>query len=241
MDNWKQAFWLAKFELRKSLMGLWSFLIMLMAFSLLFVTMMPSYLEKGFVGMDLFFLIAFGISAVWVKPKEFQYQKIDENMWGSPLFMTLSQLPIKKEVLVRSRFLIYFIYAIPFQILLLSLLYIFSAEVRGVMSIPSYIAFSSIWLAYGLCSGGAFPAVDAGDRITLSKSIVQSIILLFVTMVALTTFHLVYGNGIIYWTMMLADRWTILSLLISAFVIVAGLRYWKSYTYKKMNQIDYLK
>lgn len=241
MGSWKQAFTLAWFELRKSKIGLWYLIVVLVASSILFEDMLPSYLENNFVGMDVFFLIAMGVPPVWMKRKEFQYQKIDENTWGSPLFITLSQLPIKKEVLVGSRFIIYFTFAIPFQIFLLTSLYIFSSEIRASMPLGAYLVFSIIWLAYGVCLGGAFPAVDAGDKITLVKSTIQGIAFLVVLFIALTLFNLIYGDGLVTWTIMLANEWPILSILVSILVGVLATSYYVNYAYNKMKTIDYLK
>lgn len=241
MSSWKQAFSLAWFELRKSKIGLWYLFVVLIAVSILFEDMLPGYLENNFVGMDVFFLIAFGVPPVWMKRKEFQYQKIDENTWGSPLFITLTQLPIKKEVLVGSRFIIYFTFAIPFQIFLLISLYMFSNEIRATMPPTAYVVFAIIWIAYGTCLGGAFPAVDAGDRITLFKSTVQAIAFLTILFAALTAFNLLYGDGLVTWTIMLANEWPILSILVSIIVAIITIRYYVNYAYKKMKTIDYLK
>ncbi len=241
MNTWKQASSLAWFELRKSKMSLLYFAIMLLASTILFVSMLSSYLQKSFVGMDVFFLIAFGFSPVWMKPKEFQYQKIDERTWGSPLFITLSQLPIKKEVLAGSRFIVYFTYAIPFQILLLISLYVFSSDIRVTMSPAAYFIFSVIWMAYGICVGGAFPAVDAGDHITLQKSIVQAILLFFALMIMLVIFHIAFGFGLVAWTIILAKEWPLVSTVVSIITAIIGYRYYVNYAYKKMAKIDYLK
>lgn len=241
MNSWKQALWLAKFELRKSKMAIFSFLFIVGAASGFFVTTFAEYLDIGFVAFDIFFLIAFSVAPVWMKPKEFQFQKMGEEAWGSPLFNMLSQLPIKKEVLVNSRFVIYFTYAIPYHILLLIATYLLSDDIRTIMSIPAYIAFSIIWICFGIYIGGVFPASDAGDHISLSKSIIYSLILFIVGALGLAAFHFLYGGGIVAWTVMLANEWPIVAAAVSIIASVLSLRSYKQYMYKQMAKLDYFK
>lgn len=241
MSSWKQAFWLASFELRKSKISILSFIIFLVAGTMLFVEILPQYLVNSFMMIDIFFLIVFGMAPFWMKAKEFQFQKIDESTWASPFFITLSQLPIKKEVLIGSRFIVYFAYAIPFMILLLTSLYGFSNELREVMSPTAYLVFSIIWFCYGVGFGGAFPAVDAGDRITLLKSTIQTIIMFVALFVGLKLFDFFYKDGLVSWTIMLANEWPILSTIVSVAVAILSTRSYVHYTYKQMKKIDYLK
>lgn len=240
MDTWKEALWLAKFELKKSLKSFFMFIVALLFLSIFFTTTMPEYLEKGLVGLDLFFLIAFGTVAGWVKQKEFQLQKMSGDLWASPFFITLNQLPITRDVLAKSRFIIYFIYSIPFNLLLLILLYVLSPELRMVMPIYSYIAFSFIWMSYGIYFGLAFPAADAGDQMGLIKQIIYTILFFFGIIAVLVIFQLLYGDGLVSWTMMVARKWPISSMIVSIVATIIGIRYWKSYIFKKMREVDYL-
>lgn len=241
MGNWKQAFWLASFELRKSKISILSFLIFLTVGTFFFVELMHEYLENSFVMVDVFFLIVFGMGPFWLRAKEFQFQKIDETTWASPQFIMLSQLPIKKEALVGSRFITYFTYGFPLFILLLASLYFFSADLREVMSPTAYIVFSLIWLSYAVGFGGAFPASDVGDRVTILKSTISAIILIIALIVGLMLFDFFYEDGLVSWTIMLANEWPLLSSIVSIAVAILSIRSYINYAYKQMKKIDYLK
>jgi len=240
LDNWKQAFWLMKFELKKSFSAI--VLLMLMTiFSIYFFKMFfEFYRDTGIIIYELFFLIVFGIAAIWAKPKEFQYQKINDRTWGHPYFMTLSQLPINRDILVHSRFLIYYLYSIPFHVLVLLFGYLFTPALQEMINIPSYMVFSLIWLSYGITIGSVFPAVDAGDYITMLRSVLTTIPLFFGIVVALILIQRWTGDGIVTWTIIAANEWPILSTLVSLLVAGGSTMYWRRNMKNRIRKVDYL-
>ena len=100
---------------------------------------------------------------VWAKPKEFQYQKLARDFWGSPYFILLKQLPIPEDILIRSRFLQYYVTSIPIHLLFLIMLFLSSASIKSLLSPGEYISFSLIWISSGIGIGSVFPASDSGD------------------------------------------------------------------------------
>ena len=141
MSTWKQALWLAKFEMRASVKPYF----LLLGYAILFGTFfsMTNSLYNNLL-VDSFFFLVFWIMAILTRPKEFQLQKITEGVWASPFVLMLNQLPIPQNVLIISRFLIFFSFSIPFHLFILTFMYIFSGELRAIMPGASYIVFSII-------------------------------------------------------------------------------------------------
>lgn len=240
MKSWQQAFWLAKFELKNSKL---SFLYLLLFYPLItlgFISNFESYLDVNFVGIDFFFILLFTFAAIWMKPKQFQIQQMNDKLVASPAMFMLQQLPITKDLIVKSRFIIYFIYSLPPQILLLIFLYLFTPSIHGMMEVSSYLAFAIIWLSFNIYVGGMIPASDAGDKASQRKVAVYAVVMFAGLIAFFTFFNAVSDYGIVHWTLIIAKRWPLLSGALSIILVFIGLNYWQSYMKKVMGKLDYL-
>lgn len=240
MSTWKRAFWLAKFELKESKLN-FLFLFLFFPFIILGVSStFSSYLEANFVGIDIFFILLFTFAATWTKPKHFQIQQMNDELVASPAIFMLQQLPITTEVIIKSRFIIYFIYSLPIQILLLISLYVLTPSLKDMIGIGLYVVFAIIWLSFSIYMGGMVPASDAGDRATQRKVAVYGVLMVIAAIAFFTFFHVVSDYGIVQWTLIFAKKWPILSSVLSIILAFFGLNYWQSYMKKVMKKIDYL-
>lgn len=240
MKCWKEALWLAKFELKESKL---SFLFLLLFFPFItlgIITMFESYLDINFVGIDFFFILSFTFFAIWTKPKYFQVQQLSDELVVSPAMFMLQQLPVGKDIIVKSRFIIYFVYSVPPQILLLTFLYLFTPAIQGMMGISSYLSFAIIWLAFGVYIGGIVPTGDAGDKASRGKVAVYGVLLLIGLIAFFTLFTLLSEHSIVHWTIIFAQKWPLLSSALSIVLAFIGLNYWQSYMKKMMGKLDYL-
>ncbi|MBA9026775.1 hypothetical protein [Peribacillus huizhouensis] len=240
MSHSKQALWLAWFEIKKSIGKVILLMIfMFLPFTAFLITSLHDYLEKNIVMFDYIFLLAFALAAAWVRPKGFQLDKLTDGMYGSPFFVFLNQLPIQKDVLVKSRFIVYFVYSVPFQLLLLVLLYSFSPELRAFMPWYSYLVFSIIWLSFNAYWGLVYPVADAGEKATTTTVAFSSILLVIVGMFVPLIIAVYTNYGIVGWTMFAAKRWPIISSALSIIAALYGLSYWKHSMKKKIDRNDY--
>src|SRR5699024_9005593 len=106
MKSWKEAYWLAKIELKESKL---SFLFILLFYPLItlgLISSFESYLDTNFVGTDFFFILLFTFAAIWTRPKYFQVQQLNDELVVSPAMYMLQQLPVRKDIIVKSRFII---------------------------------------------------------------------------------------------------------------------------------------
>lgn len=241
METWKKAFSLASFEAKASWKSIFTFIFSLLIITMLFIPVFSESGQKLKFFYDLLFLIIFTMLPSWIRTKEFQYQKIGEETWGTPYFIFLHQMAIPKEILLKSRFVNYYSLAIPLHVLLFVLLFIFS-EARNVFSIGEYFAFSVIWICFGIYAGAVLPASDTGDYISNFKLTIYTILLILGTGGLIFFVHFILGaNGIVYWSMEAAKQWPLLSSVLSILLAIAGVKYWLHYAAKNMQKIDYFK
>lgn len=240
MKAWKEALWLARIELSASILNfllLFVFILFMVSFIVLQIS---EYLEGGFISFDLFYLLIFTVGPLWAKPKSFQLQKINDGRYASPAVGMLQQLPIEKEIIIKSRFIISFVYTIPVQLTVLLLLYVFSIPIQNMMSLGMYVAFMIVWISFGVYVGGMFPASDVGDKKRSTFYIWGSFIATMIVVIGiLMGIQVTFGQGIVSFSIALAQKWPILSTCISIFLAIIGFHYWQFSMNKKMNEVDY--
>ncbi|MUK88714.1 hypothetical protein GMD78_09950 [Ornithinibacillus sp. L9] len=242
MNTWKQAFKLATFELKQSKINLiFSLVITLFLLGYLRKSL-PEYVENGFLGFDLFFMILFSFATAMPKPKAFQIQNIQPNFIVSPILLMQKHLPIKEEVLIKSRFIIHFIYTFPFQVIaIVGLLYL--ATFPAHFSIDSMIAFAILWLSFSFYVGFIFPASDTGDKgflATTAGLFIIGILTVGIGSILFTLFHAITGHGFVYWSIIAADKWPLFTSIASIIAAYSGYHFWKNYMKRNMNKIDYI-
>ncbi|MFD2629722.1 hypothetical protein [Oceanobacillus kapialis] len=243
MSEWLQAYRIAKLELQKSVLGFLQGLFLTTFVTIFLITSLSSYLDNGYVGFDFFFLLLFSVGLIWAKPKEFQLQKVNGDLLASPIFMMQLALPIKRSILIKSRFIIQFVYSFPFQLLFLIAFYIFS-PINDTFSISGYLAFMVFWLLIGMFFGCALPSADAGDSSKLTTttigSIFSSILLLIISIAVLIAVHASTGEGPVYWSIKTIERWPLLAIGIAILLTLTTMAYWLSYMQKRLAKQDYL-
>ena len=239
MEDWKQAITLAKFELMNSKRALISLGAMLIVYAFLMIYAAPQLVETIFY--DLFFLIYIGMAASWAKPKEFQIDKMRNGSWGMPYFVMLHQLPIRKEILIKNRFVIYYAYSIPFHALFLISIYAFSEEIRTILTFPEYAAFTIIWLSFGIYWGAQFPLTDVGQvaKTSTVKMWFYTALFLVIGVGAVILLQQFPGYGIVYCSMMLAKKWPLLSSIMSIIAAVVCTKLALRQANKKIMKNDY--
>lgn len=243
MYEWKHAFALAKFEMNESKQVFIYLFLYYCLFVGLFVSI--SYLVGDFYfgGLDIFYLLLFTFVPFWIRPKEFQYQKTHGGMWASPAIITLTQLPIKKDIIIKSRFILYFIYSFPFQLFLLVSLYTLTPNLQTTMSLGSYIAFSIIWLSFGIYTGLSIVTTDAGDGYKREKHklyMTLSFVILLAVILLILCFGLIFKHGIVHWTIIIAQKWPLISAAISILLVFLGFKHAQQHMKKTIEKVDYL-
>ncbi|MFO1446511.1 hypothetical protein KDN24_25565 [Bacillus sp. Bva_UNVM-123] len=240
MNVWKQALWLSRFEVRASLKSFLILFIIAIFYGLFFSI---SFAEFDFFVNDLFFIFIFWSMSNVVRPKVFTLQKISDGVWAAPFVVMLNQLPIQKNVLIISRFITYFIFSIPFHLLMLIFIYTFSADLREIVSAGSFIAFSIIWICYGVASGSMFPASEIGDKAPKNNLVLSALGILFYGGVLgiIIVINIFSSRSIVSWSIYAVNERPFVSSFLSCVIAILVVGYYTRYMRKKMDKIDFLK
>lgn len=237
MKEWKQAYRLAAFEMKASMKSFLMIFVFYIAMSLIFMQALDVYMEGDFKFFDLMFLLIFFMFPAWMKNKEFQMQKIDGNLWSSPSIIMLQQLPIPKNTIVKSRFIIHALFSFPFQLMLLIAMPIISEKFREAMTVPAYLVFLLIWLSLSIAVGFMMAAGEAGGNYK-AKAIILSVVYMLIGVAVF--YFLLPDDGFIQLTMTLATEWPLLSGIAAVVLGIAGWNYWQADMKKAMKKADYL-
>ncbi|MDO6450177.1 hypothetical protein [Oceanobacillus profundus] len=239
MKEWKQAFWLAGTEWKNfSKHAVFTYTLCLLYIVIVFA-FLPIFEGGTTIVGDILFIVIFLLFPAWIKPKESHVQKISGEIWASPSFIMLQQLPIRKNVIVKSRFIFHSFYSFPFQLTLLLCLYILTPEVRN-MGFSAYLAFVIIWLAISIYIGFVLPTSDGGDIINWKTLLGSSLFFILLGAAILTLFHAVLDVGFVEWTIRIAQELPLLSAIVSILLAACGFFYWPRSLKKTMEKLDYL-
>src|SRR5690625_2986782 len=220
MNTWKSAWQLAKHELQASALQLLICWFFLSVFSLLFLMSFNTYITNNYFSFDFMFICLFSFGPYLLKVRHFQYKKVFDQIWASPVLVMQLQLPIPLNTIVRSRLLIYLCYFVPFYCLTFLMLYIFNDKLNSALSFGHFLVFLITWLAISLLIGIILPASDVGDLIT-SKVMVQSIIIVLLGIIILfALFYGVFHTGIVAWTIHFVNTTPLLAICFSILILI---------------------
>lgn len=237
---WSEAFKLALFEwkimwIKRIFIQLLTLLVLILFIS----SLIGSQIEDGGIGIDIFLITFLAFGYAWSIPKDFQYQKISEQTYASPVFFMLHQLPIKNEVLIRSRFAIFYINLIPMSVIIFTLLY-FIPDFNGIFTFESYIAFALFWSSIGFSCSAIYPASDVGDRNVSTVRLIW-ITIFFIGALLLITIptYIFYDNGLINLSVEIANLHPLALSIFSLILIPVSNWIWIKYAENKLLKEDF--
>lgn len=240
MNDWKEAYRLAAFELKASMKSFLLILAFYTAMSLIVMMSFDIYLKGDFRYFDLLYLLIFFLFPAWMKNKEFQMQKLSGDLWTVPSVVMLQQLPISKEAIIKSRFIIHAVCSFPLQLVLLIAMPIMSEEFRNYMTPVTYPVFVLIWLSLAIAIGFIMAASEVGGNFKKKAIVMSFIYVLGGTAAVFFLVAVIANDGFILLTMQLAGDWPFLSGIIAIVLGIAGWKYWQWDMKKMMKKTDYL-
>lgn len=240
MKSWKQAYWLTKFEMKQGkVRGL--YLVGLLFISLfLLVPIIPDYLNEDSLGLDFAFIFIFTIVTQWVRPSYSQAKKVSGSLWAAHILIFLNQLPIAKEVIIKYRFLSYIITSVPFQMVFLTALYVFTPVLQTTMTPVTYCIFSLLWLSFTFCLGTSTVEAEAGYDSVLTILLSLFIVGPLVILPVIILFYQIFDQGIVRWTIYVSETYPVLTISVSLILAVAGVNFWMYRMKRRMKRVDYL-
>lgn len=241
MKNWKQAFNLAVFEVKRSSLTYILLLMMVGFFAFVFLAApdINPFNNRYAYGYDFYLLVLSIVPPMFVS-KHLKVQPIKDDLWASPSVYALLSLPIDKDVIGKSRLLIHYGYALFFQILILITLYITSSKMRFDLSTFEFIAFSLMLMAISLIVISIFAAADVGDRTSAKRILIVSLSIYGSVIIGYLVFVLLSDYAILHWLIKLCKLAPVWSSLGALIVLIATPHYAHIHILKKLKRIDYL-
>lgn len=239
MKPWKEAFWLAMYEMRRA--RLIDYLKWVGLFILLLLMMVPmtsSYLQEPSIITDLYFLFLITIFSQWARGKIFRPQSFGSGWYGSRYVAILNQLPIKSHIIIKSRFLAYFFTSIPFQVLLLLALYLLTPALRDDMAFGSYVIFMVILFCFNVFIGGLQIIGEIGSHLVMNI-IISLLVGIFFSVLLSIVFYKVYTQDIVNWILFISKNFPVLALIMSFLLAVIGTAFLLRRLERRMANMDY--
>jgi|GEM_PF-4393387 len=230
MAEWKEALRLASFELKASKLGIiYAFLWTLMIWNSLDRSLMES-INEHVIWADVSFILFFSLVG-YIARGGFYQKPINDRLMASHQLVLLKTLPANRSLIAKRHIGLTFIRSVIFQILFCLLLYWSIPELREWLNPLSYTAFSCMWIAFGLFTGGFLTAFDIVPRIDKPLHfIVLALLFLFLFMpilnIALTMIFSFTGYVLIYWIITAAQQAPILIIITSLVIILLSLYIW---------------
>lgn len=242
MKSWKQAWSLARFELKQSKRVFLLLLVIIMIARFQIETMTDSLLKKeNFAGPDLIFILVF--SAIWAYARraDFQQKKINDRLWTTHANYYLRQLPISKEVIAKRSFLTYLIYTLPNYIIMLVLIYTTIPTFKEMLSLQSFIPFSLIWLCIGLSFGFLPLMLDITAHLINNFLIFCLGIAFYILIIFGSALLIVFTEkGLVFWTIHFAVQAPILSSIIAMIIATTSLYFTPKLLQKRLDSFEYM-
>lgn len=241
MNNWKQAFELAKYEVRKS--GSAFLLIFFLAIAIgLFIALTATqtiYNVKENYFFDFILILLFVVPSIGI-PKSFRLTNVKSDLWVAPSVLKLLGLPIEKDVISKSRILVHFTYISFFNLLILPTLYFVIPGLSTTVSVWEYIVISLALYAFSLAIAMIPPAADSGDIVSKKKILIYTVSLIFTITLAYLVFTYFSEYSLLHWIIYWAKNGPILTSIGALILLAAGPHFAHQYNLKQMKRTDYL-
>jgi len=239
LESWKNAFRLVRLEFNYSKRHFLIQIGLILILLYLIVPTLPNYFENSFFSIDFLFICTVTIFPQLAIPKVFKVQNLGNGLWASHFIILLNQLAVRKETIVKYRFIMYNIITLSFTSLFLISLYLLSPYMQQNVSVSTYIVFSFFWLCLTIYVGCIQTVYEAGSNLILNIIVSFLFIgpLLFITVIYL--FYIVYSGGFVQWTLMASSRWPVVTSVCSLVLAIISFNFWMHRMKLKMKKIDY--
>ncbi|MEW4327361.1 hypothetical protein Q0N12_11860 [Rossellomorea marisflavi] len=240
MNTFKESIWLARYDFRHVVKQIAALIFVAGIYGYFFADLMEGYLEKTKPVFDLFFFLYLFFMPSWSRSKESQVQQIEGDLYAAPTFMLFNQLPIRKNVVIISRFFCLFVPVIIGTVLVLVVTYIASDVLREVLSVGGLVVLTLFWTGIALASCSAFATMEAGERISKLRMVTSFIWLILIAGALFILMKDVLKSGILKWSIFFTADHPLVMLLL-ALLIPIGASWWAyRRAYKQMNKMDYM-
>lgn len=240
MNEWKQAYGLAKIELSEMKPFVLYYSALIIYFVILINGTATDYFDKAYFGLDILFALLFILLPRYLRKRYFQWMALEQGWYASHFHIALSSLPVKNKVIAKYHYLMHAVISLPIQLSILIAVYVSSEAFRAQLSLSSFIVFTIFWLSINLFLGasGSFSAVGSNLFINAGLFFLAAIVF-FVA--GTFIFYVAFTDGIVGWTIYMAEAHTLLTVIIAILLTSVGPKMWTTLTVLKMSRYNYFK
>jgi len=234
MDNWKHSFHLALVEFRTQLIYTLFGWFILFIIGGLFLSSFYNYLLNTYVTFDLMFIAYVIFFPYWASSRHAAPKRVNEHLWASPFFLLLTQLPINREIIVRSRLIAYLLRTLPPVFGTFIVLYTFDLRLHQFFTFSTFLIFLIAWVSLNILLGMAIVAMEFGGKVNIFN-ITFGLGLIS----ALFIWHHYAPIGIVAWTVQIVNMYPLLTFATALFTIFIGWHIWQFIISRNMRKTDY--
>lgn len=228
MSDQKQMWQLVKFELASpSLKHFLNQLLVLVVTAFIFeafIYLIHQNSNEHFsdIVFDVFLLLVVLFYPQVLRQPAFRITDLKGGLYATPFYVYATQLPIKQHVLMRSRFILSFVYCVSVTVMAIAFAYVFPKIINALFAVEAlgfflgtlhdlftpaeFGAFITIWGLFAAAFSGLFAAADVGGTYTKKALFGYNILYLLVLLVVLAGLNFLTGRGLVDWTIVLATN-----------------------------------
>lgn len=238
LTGWKQAWNIVRIEWKINIFR--QLLMLFLAFIYLLVSI---FMLNGEMSSSPFLNDLFILFLVWLpilfRGKEYTGQKVENDLYASKFVMLLSQFPITKEEIVKSRFLMSFILNVCLNAICFTIMYFAVESIQAQLGGISAVVFILFWVCVGYQVGAVVPSNEIGATYSKFKLIVYFILFYLFTAVIFYIFHALLNMSLVEWSIYLASEHTLVTLFALIVITILTHRYGVYLAKKAIHRVDY--
>lgn len=199
----QQFMWqLVKFELtgtpfKQLLLRTLTVVVMAAAFELILLVLVEDNPDGyGAIIFDVVLLSIVLYYPLLLRLPPFRSADLKSGLYAAPFYVYATRLPIPQRVLMRSRFVLSFVYTVGATVIAIVLAYVYPGTVRSLFTPGEFGAFLTMWGLVAAAASGLIVAGEVGGTYTKKEIFGYSTVFLFVVIVAL--FGLKWFTGDIF-------------------------------------------
>src|SRR5699024_6111542 len=124
-------------------------------------------LLNTYVTFDLMFIAYVIFFPYWASSRHAAPKRVNEHLWASPFFLLLTQLPINREIIVRSRLIAYLLRTLPPVFGTFIVLYTFDLRLHQFFTFSTFLIFLIAWVSLNILLGMAIVAMEFGGKVNI--------------------------------------------------------------------------
>ncbi|MBD1380638.1 hypothetical protein [Metabacillus arenae] len=244
MSNQNQIWKLVWFELKVAPIKQGLMQLLCIIVTSFIIEMFIELIQEHGSDYKFFFMDAFLVFIVTMYPllfrlAPFRTENIKGDLYATSFYVYATQLPIKQDVLLLSRFIFKGLLAAVSSAVSFICVYLYPGTFQSVFKPSEFIIFLIVWMFITLTVNFQFVSADVGSSFSKVKIAVVNIIFYSIVLLAFFIISWVTGDSLVSWTINFSKSTPFLTVL--AALLLAGVSFYTGYIQAKgyVRKADY--